>query len=145
MFLSILSTYLWQITGNYFQQFPNHPSSFPIIHYLIAKLLNVILLIIATLITYTFPLVRMFQWNICKDVIAARGPDHLTEKHISLNHHWHGHFATAVLWMQGSEIITQPSLDDNNNLLLWNGDIFSGCLVRSIKLYVCTKYFWSIL
>lgn len=70
------------------------------------------------------------QWNICKDVIAARGPDHLTEKHISLNHHWHGHFAAAVLWMQGSEIITQPSLDDNNNLLLWNGDIFSGCLAK---------------
>ncbi|XP_019883594.1 asparagine synthetase domain-containing protein 1 isoform X3 [Camponotus floridanus] len=32
--------------------------------------------------------------------------------------------------MQGSEIITQPSLDDNNNLLLWNGDIFSGCLAK---------------
>ncbi|KMQ93868.1 asparagine synthetase domain-containing protein 1 [Lasius niger] len=70
------------------------------------------------------------QWNICKDVIAARGPDHLTEKYISLSHHWHGYFAATVLWMQGPEIITQPSLDDNNNLLLWNGDIFSGCLAK---------------
>lgn len=74
----------------------------------------------------------IFQWNICKDVIAARGPDHLTEKYISLSHHWHGYFAATVLWMQGPEIITQPSLDDNNNLLLWNGDIFSGCLVCSL-------------
>ncbi|KAL6430659.1 hypothetical protein ACFW04_006918 [Cataglyphis niger] len=32
--------------------------------------------------------------------------------------------------MQGPEIITQPSLDNDNNLLLWNGDVFSGCLAK---------------
>lgn len=74
----------------------------------------------------------IFQWHICKDAIAGRGPDHLAEKHVSLSHHWHGHFAASVLWMQGPEIITQPSLDDNNNLLLWNGDVFSGPLVCNL-------------
>ncbi|XP_011633493.1 asparagine synthetase domain-containing protein 1 [Pogonomyrmex barbatus] len=70
------------------------------------------------------------QWNICKDAIAARGPDHLIEKHLSLNHNWHGHFAAAVLWMQGAGVTMQPSLDTNDNLLLWNGDLFSGCLAK---------------
>lgn len=72
---------------------------------------------------------HLFQWNICKDLIAARGPDYLAEKHILLNHDWHGYFASSVLWMQGSEMKTQPSLDHDDNLLLWNGDLFSGCLV----------------
>ncbi|XP_018301565.1 asparagine synthetase domain-containing protein 1 isoform X3 [Mycetomoellerius zeteki] len=70
------------------------------------------------------------QWNICKDVITARGPDYFMEKHLTLSHDWHGHFAASVLWMQGSRIMTQPSLDDNGNLLLWNGDLFSGCLAK---------------
>jgi asparagine synthetase B (glutamine-hydrolysing) len=62
-------------------------------------------------------------------MISTRGPDYLTEKNISLNHNWHGCFAAAILWMQGPEISIQPSMDDNGNLLLWNGDLFSGCLV----------------
>ncbi|XP_032671834.1 asparagine synthetase domain-containing protein 1 isoform X2 [Odontomachus brunneus] len=70
------------------------------------------------------------QWNICKDLISTRGPDHLADKHISLNHEWQGYFASAVLWMQGPNITTQPSLDLNGNLLLWNGDLFSGCLAK---------------
>ncbi|XP_012532419.1 asparagine synthetase domain-containing protein 1 [Monomorium pharaonis] len=71
------------------------------------------------------------QWNICKDVIAARGPDYLMEKHLMLSQNWHGHFVAAVLWMQGSRITMQPVMDDNDNLLLWNGDIFSGCLAKT--------------
>lgn len=47
-----------------------------------------------------------------------------------LSHDWHGYFAAAVLWMQGLGVTTQPSLDDNENLLLWNGDLFSGCLAK---------------
>ncbi|EGI69857.1 Asparagine synthetase domain-containing protein 1 [Acromyrmex echinatior] len=70
------------------------------------------------------------QWNICKDAITARGPDYFMEKYLTLSHDWHGHFAASVLWMQGSRIMTQPSLDDNDNLLLWNGDLFSGCLAK---------------
>lgn len=70
------------------------------------------------------------QWNICKDAIAARGPDYLTEKRSTLSHNWHGYFAAAVLWMQGLGVTTQPTLDDDENLLLWNGDLFSGCLAK---------------
>ncbi|EZA50264.1 hypothetical protein DMN91_012536 [Ooceraea biroi] len=70
------------------------------------------------------------QWNMCKDMIATRGPDHLTEKYMSLSHNWHGYFAAAILWMQGPRTTIQPSMDDNGNLLLWNGDLFSGCLAR---------------
>lgn len=68
-------------------------------------------------------------------MIAARGPDYLMDRHLALNHNWHGYFAAAVLWMQGSRATMQPSLDDNENLLLWNGDLFSGCLV--CKSYMC--------
>lgn len=46
-----------------------------------------------------------------------------------LSNDWHGYFAAAVLWMQGLEVTPQPSLDNSGNLLLWNGDVFSGCLV----------------
>ncbi|XP_014478031.1 PREDICTED: asparagine synthetase domain-containing protein 1 [Dinoponera quadriceps] len=70
------------------------------------------------------------QWNICKDLIAARGPDYLADKHVSLSCEWQGYFAGSVLWMQGPSIMTQPSLDRNGNLLLWNGDLFSGCLAK---------------
>ena len=63
------------------------------------------------------------------------------EKHLTLSHDWHGHFAASVLWMQGSRIMTQPSLDDNDNLLLWNGDLFSGCLVRKSYIYIYIEYF----
>jgi len=57
------------------------------------------------------------------------------EKHLKLSHDWHGHFAAAVLWMQGSKITMQPSLDDNDNLLLWNGDLFSGYLVHKLFIW----------
>ncbi|EFN83342.1 Asparagine synthetase domain-containing protein 1 [Harpegnathos saltator] len=70
------------------------------------------------------------QWSICKDLIATRGPDHLADTHITLSHEWQGYFAGAVLWMQGSNITIQPSLDNNGNMLLWNGDLFSGSLAN---------------
>ncbi|XP_012218385.1 asparagine synthetase domain-containing protein 1 [Linepithema humile] len=70
------------------------------------------------------------QWNLCKELVTARGPDYLKETHVSLSHDWHGYFAAAVLWMQGLEMTPQPSLDNSGNLLLWNGDLFSGCLAK---------------
>lgn len=80
----------------------------------------------------------------CKEMVATRGPDYLTEKYVQLNHNWHGHFAAAILWMQGPSVTMQPSMDGNGNLLLWNGDLFSGCLVCKSRTCVCiifTKYF----
>ena len=31
--------------------------------------------------------------------------------------------------MQGPRLVEQPAIDSNGNVLLWNGDIFSGDLV----------------
>ncbi|XP_043250088.1 asparagine synthetase domain-containing protein 1 [Colletes gigas] len=70
------------------------------------------------------------EWNICKDLITARGPDKATEKFEHLTENWSGHFAASVLWMQGSNFTEQPAIDSNGNILLWNGDIFSGNLAQ---------------
>lgn len=66
----------------------------------------------------------------CKDLIVARGPDKVTEKFEHLTKNWFGHFAASVLWMQGSSLTVQPAIDSMGNILLWNGDIFSGNLVN---------------
>ncbi|CAL7938955.1 unnamed protein product [Xylocopa violacea] len=70
------------------------------------------------------------EWNICRDYIAARGPDKLVEKFENLSKNWFGHFVASILWMQGSSIGEQPALDSIGNILLWNGDIFFGNLAQ---------------
>ncbi|XP_076761740.1 asparagine synthetase domain-containing protein 1 [Xylocopa sonorina] len=70
------------------------------------------------------------EWNICRDYIAARGPDKLGENFENLSKNWFGHFAASILWMQGSSIGEQPAVDSNGNILLWNGDIFFGNLAQ---------------
>ncbi|XP_054003665.1 asparagine synthetase domain-containing protein 1 [Hylaeus anthracinus] len=70
------------------------------------------------------------EWNICKDLIVARGPDKATERFERLNENWFGHFAVSVLWMQGANLTVQPAIDSTGNILLWNGDIFSGNLAQ---------------
>ncbi|XP_076166749.1 asparagine synthetase domain-containing protein 1 isoform X2 [Ptiloglossa arizonensis] len=70
------------------------------------------------------------EWNVCKDLIVARGPDKVTEKFEHLTKNWFGHFAASVLWMQGSSLTVQPAIDSMGNILLWNGDIFSGNLAQ---------------
>ena len=35
-------------------------------------------------------------------------------------------FLGCVLWLQGSQLTTQPVTDSDENILLWNGDIFGG-------------------
>ncbi|XP_017878550.1 asparagine synthetase domain-containing protein 1 isoform X1 [Ceratina calcarata] len=70
------------------------------------------------------------EWNICRDFITARGPDKLSERFESLSSNWFGHFVSSVLWMQGSNVIEQPAIDSTGNILLWNGDIFSGKLAQ---------------
>ena len=65
----------------------------------------------------------------CKERISSRGPDNLLEKCISLCDNFSGYFAASILWTQGSKITVQPSIDEDGNILLWNGDIFSGNLI----------------
>ncbi|XP_076544620.1 asparagine synthetase domain-containing protein 1 [Osmia lignaria lignaria] len=70
------------------------------------------------------------EWNACKDLICARGPDKVTERIEYLTPNWFGHFNASVLWMQGSNLNIQPAIDSIGNILLWNGDIFSGDLAQ---------------
>ncbi|XP_012140960.1 asparagine synthetase domain-containing protein 1 [Megachile rotundata] len=70
------------------------------------------------------------EWNGCKDLIYARGPDKVTEKVEHLTQSWFGHFNASILWMQGSNLYGQPTIDSIGNILLWNGDIFSGDLAQ---------------
>ncbi|CAK9811679.1 Asparagine synthetase domain-containing protein 1 [Anthophora plagiata] len=70
------------------------------------------------------------EWNICKNLIAARGPDKVGEKFENLTQNWFGHFVGSVLWMQGSNLREQPASDSSGNILLWNGDIFLGNLAH---------------
>lgn len=65
----------------------------------------------------------------CKKRISSRGPDNLLEKCVSLSDDFSGYFAASVLWTQGSKLTVQPSIDEDGNILLWNGDIFSGNLI----------------
>ncbi|XP_074094165.1 asparagine synthetase domain-containing protein 1 isoform X2 [Cotesia typhae] len=68
------------------------------------------------------------QWDLIKDNISKRGPDKLSSYSQTLNDQLLGNFAAGVLWMQGPEPKVQPCVDDEGNILLWNGDIFSGPL-----------------
>lgn len=36
-----------------------------------------------------------------------------------------------MLWTQGSSPVSQPLVDEDGNILLWNGDIFAGPLVSA--------------
>lgn len=69
------------------------------------------------------------QWELCKDVIIARGPDSLDSIKKGLTERWHGHFCASVLWMQGLRTVSQPLVDTDCNILLWNGDVFAGDMV----------------
>ncbi|XP_044585168.1 asparagine synthetase domain-containing protein 1, partial [Cotesia glomerata] len=68
------------------------------------------------------------KWDLIKDNISKRGPDKLSSHYQILNEQLVGNFSAGVLWMQGPEPRVQPCVDDKGNILLWNGDIFSGPL-----------------
>ncbi|XP_043792045.1 asparagine synthetase domain-containing protein 1 isoform X2 [Apis laboriosa] len=70
------------------------------------------------------------EWEACKNLLNARGPDRIIEKAENLTPNWFGHFVASILWMQGSNLIEQPAIDCNGNILLWNGDIFFGNLAQ---------------
>lgn len=71
-----------------------------------------------------------FQWDGCKNFITSRGPDKLVKNFTTLTDTWCGHFAASILWMQGLKLVEQPLIDSSGNILLWNGDVFSGSLVN---------------
>ena len=65
----------------------------------------------------------------CKDYIAARGPDCLNKIHVDVSEQWQCYLCASVLWMQGLRPISQPLVDSDKNVLLWNGDVFTGSMV----------------
>ncbi|XP_059487868.1 asparagine synthetase domain-containing protein 1 [Neocloeon triangulifer] len=60
-----------------------------------------------------------------KNAIQRRGPDYCREECFEVND-WRVCMFASVLWLQGNEIAQQPKIDENRNILLWNGDIFGG-------------------
>lgn len=65
-----------------------------------------------------------------KEYLKHRGPDGFSEYKINIGSKWLANFAGSVLWMQGSDLTMQPLIDDEYNILLWNGDVFNGSKVR---------------
>jgi hypothetical protein len=74
------------------------------------------------------------------EYLKHRGPDGFSEYKINIGHKWSATFAGSVLWMQGSELTMQPLVDDKYNILLWNGDAFSGLVVRKQVSVVYVMY-----
>ncbi|XP_014608843.1 PREDICTED: asparagine synthetase domain-containing protein CG17486 [Polistes canadensis] len=71
------------------------------------------------------------QWDRCKNLLISRGPDKLVKNFISLTDIWCCHLAASILWTQGLKLAEQPLIDPNGNILLWNGDVFSGSLAQN--------------
>ncbi|CAB3362511.1 Hypothetical predicted protein [Cloeon dipterum] len=60
-----------------------------------------------------------------KSSILKRGPDCSSELEFNLEG-WNAYLFASVLGLQGAEITSQPAIDEEGNLLLWNGDVFGG-------------------
>lgn len=61
-------------------------------------------------------------------LVKNRGPDGFSQSYTKLLN-WEFQFCGSILWMQGKYPMMQPVMDDDGNILLWNGDIFDGPLV----------------
>ena len=59
----------------------------------------------------------------CRDILSRRGPDFSQEKIIK-HPEFSLHLYSSVLWLQGDRITEQPLVDEFENILMWNGDIF---------------------
>lgn len=64
--------------------------------------------------------------------VRNRGPDYFGVKRISVGSKWIGYFAASVLHTQGTQLFEQPASNSDDDILLWNGDLFGGVLVRRI-------------
>ncbi|XP_015127790.1 asparagine synthetase domain-containing protein 1 [Diachasma alloeum] len=68
----------------------------------------------------------------CSTNNRRRGPDDLRPVFFGgdMNGKWNAEFRGWVLWTQGSSMTPQPFREVIGNVLLWNGDIFSGPLAQ---------------
>jgi hypothetical protein len=58
-----------------------------------------------------------------EDAIKRRGPNSTQSTTTADYDDW---FIGSVLHIQGSDMITQPFIDESGNILAWNGEVFSG-------------------
>jgi asparagine synthetase B (glutamine-hydrolysing) len=67
--------------------------------------------------------------------LKNRGPDNAKEIRLQIKldsgKTVHATFLGCVLWLRGAEMTKQPLVDSENNVLLWNGDIFEGDILKS--------------
>ena len=68
--------------------------------------------------------------QVLEPLLKNRGPDHVNkirlELELSCDKKIYVTFLGCVLWLQGSQLTTQPVTDSDENILIWNGDIFGG-------------------
>ncbi|EFA07688.2 Asparagine synthetase domain-containing protein CG17486-like Protein [Tribolium castaneum] len=65
-----------------------------------------------------------YKFELFKEQISRRGPNSLKTDFCQLNN-CNILFASSVLWLQGTDITTQPCKNDNS-VFIYNGDIFGG-------------------
>ena len=66
--------------------------------------------------------------EIFTEAIASRGPDYRANVEIQTICSERFILGGSVLHIQGEDIISQPYIDKFGNILLWNGEMFDGCL-----------------
>nr|CAD7400550.1 unnamed protein product [Timema cristinae] len=71
----------------------------------------------------------LFQKDV-SECLCRRGPDTSSRYEVQGVPGYKAQFVGSVLWMQGRQLFGQPAIDNKGNVLLWNGDIFGGKLVR---------------
>jgi len=72
--------------------------------------------------------------EILRPSLENRGPNYTGKKclEIRLNESAtiSASFVGCVLWLRGSSMTEQPLTDSEDNVLLWNGDIFEGDILK---------------
>ena len=79
--------------------------------------------------SFFYLIIFFFQFQECYEAFKNRGPDAYQELNEDISPYTILQFAGSVLWTQGSSPVPQPIVDEDGNILLWNGDIFAGPLV----------------
>lgn len=64
------------------------------------------------------------------DALKRRGPDASNQTTITISDCMQVTFSGFTLWLQGDSPTHQPLSDSDGNVLLWNGDIFSGKIMH---------------
>lgn len=88
-----------------------------------------------SLYLYIFTLILIYFKDSILDNsrLCNRGPDGNSTETIDLSDNESALFMGHVLHLRGDKMADQPAKDSEGNLLLWNGEIFSGINVRKYR------------